>query len=132
MLEHMCLLKQRLFRAVTILLVAVFFTNTVYGSGMMAASAFERLQQTDTMDIHHTHTASTVDHDHAAHMHAEHHKSISHSSCKDCGHCLACFFVMMPDTIKMPAFVNKPVLAIASPSLYLSPFNFQLTKPPIC
>lgn len=92
---------------------------------------------------------SAINHSHedtgyVAERHAQHHQhfsaaaqdgdvhdSKSHTACKQCHHCLACFSILLPTIPEMIASANKPVLAMSVTSLYLSPTSPLLQRPPI-
>lgn len=120
------------------LLVTVFFANTVYAGGMMVSANSGEAQQVSA--INHSHE----DTDFVAEGHAQHHQhfsaaaqdgdvhdSKSHTACKQCHHCLACFSILLPTIPEMITSANKPVLAMSVTSLYLSPTSPLLQRPPI-
>lgn len=120
------------------LLVTVFFANTVYAGGMMVSANIGEAQLVSAINHSHEDT-SFVDEAHAQHhqhipaatQDGDVHDSKSHTACKQCNHCLACFSILLPSIPEMIANADKPVLAMSVTSLYLSPTSPLLQRPPI-
>lgn len=92
--------------------------------------------QAEHAKLHHDHAAEN----HAAWQHGaenslishqSQHQSPSHGGCSHCNHCLACYSIIVHDTVAMMPFTSQPVLAVAGKNLYLSPALIQPNKPPI-
>lgn len=116
----------RKFRTFIFLLLTVFFTDTVYASGMMVAN-----QLCDN------HSISAKDHGaHHMHQHEKNHhddgqKKSTDDNCSKCGHCMACFTVLPPSQIiKMQLQVQAIEISLFEPS-YLSHISLQPQRPPI-
>ncbi|MBC7787790.1 MAG: hypothetical protein H7Z18_10285 [Methylophilaceae bacterium] len=117
-----------LLRVFILLLLIVFFTDTVYASGKMAA---------DQMCTNYTFSAENHTHDgHDIHQH-EHHKHDAadkqspNDHCSKCGHCMACFSVLPPSQLdNMQSQPQTIAVCLFEPS-YLSHVIAQLNKPPI-
>lgn len=118
----------RIFRTFIFLLLTIFFTDTVYASGMMVAD-----QLCDN------HSASVENHD-ASHMHQDQYENHHHDAgqkqapndhCSKCGHCMACFTVLPPSQInKMQSQVQAIEVSLFEPN-YLSHITAQPQRPPI-
>ena len=116
----------RTFRTFIFLLLTIFFTDTVYASGMMVAD-----QLCDN------HSVSVEDHDaHHMYQHEKHHheanqKQATNDHCSKCGHCVACFTVLPPSQLdQMQSQVQAIEVSLFEPS-YLSHISAQPKRPPI-
>ena len=118
----------RFLRLFVSLLLIVFFTDTVYASGMMVAD-----------QLHENHTVNVESHDHEGHdmVQNDHHKHDSgqkqstNDKCSKCGHCLACFTVLPPNQLlKMQSHLQAIAINLFEPS-YLSHITSQPQRPPI-
>lgn len=130
--------KHHFMRIFVTLLVTVFFANTVYAGGMMVSANIGEAQPASAINHSHEDTGFVAE------GHAQHHQHItvaaqngdvhdskSHTACKQCHHCLACFSIMLPTIPEIIASADKPVLAMSVTSLYLSPTSPLLQRPPI-
>lgn len=120
--------QPRLFRIFIFLLLTVFFTDTVYATGMMVA---------DQLSANHTVSAESHIHEghdinqHDNHNHDIGQKQSTNDHCSKCGHCMACFTVLPPSQInKMQSQLDAIALSLFEPS-YLSHISAQPQKPPI-
>ncbi len=116
------------FRIFIFLLLTVFFTDTVYATGMMVA---------DQLSANHTVSAESHIHEghdinqHGSHNHDVGQKQSTNDHCSKCGHCMACFTVLPPSQInKMQSQLNAIALSLFEPS-YLSHISALPQKPPI-
>ena len=118
----------RSLRVFIFLLLTIFFTDTVYASGMMMAD-----------QLCANHTVSTESHNHNSHginQHENHkhdvaQKQSTNDHCSKCGHCMACFTVLPPSQInKMQSQLDAIALSLFEPS-YLSHISAQPQRPPI-
>ena len=107
------------------LLATMLIANTVYAGGMMVSAAHTQAQQNHSMQHEHGHEQTV------SNAHALDHKPAAHGGCKHCNHCLACSSMMPNPAIILTEHANRPVLAVALSTLYLSPVSPQLQKPPI-
>jgi hypothetical protein len=130
--------KHHFMRIFVTLLVTVFFANTVYAGGMMVSANIGEAQS--AAEINHSHEDTGF----VAQGHAQHHQHISaaaqdgdvhdsksHTACKQCNHCLACYSILLPSIPETMASANSPVLTLRVTSLYLSPTSPLLQRPPI-
>lgn len=119
----------RSFRLFVFLLLTIFFTDTVYASGMMVA---DQLCDSHTVSIETLHDHD--DHDmvqHAHHQHDETQKQSSNDPCSKCGHCMACFTVLPPSQIENIQFQHQTIeVSLFQPS-YHSHISAQPHRPPI-
>ncbi len=120
--------QPRSFRIFIFLLLTVFFTDTVYATGMMVA---------DQLPANHTVSAESLIHEghdisqHDNHNHDTGQKQSTNDHCSKCGHCMACFTVLPPSQInKMQSQLDAIALSLFEPS-YLSHISAQPQKPPI-
>lgn len=122
------LIKQlRSLRVFTFLLLTIFFADTVNASGMMVAD-----------QLCANHTVSTENHNHDDHdmVQHDHHKQDagqkqSTNDCSTCGHCMACFTILLPSQIdKMQSLVQAIEVTLFEPS-YHSHVSAQPQRPPI-
>ncbi|OZA08077.1 MAG: hypothetical protein B7X97_07535 [Methylotenera sp. 17-45-7] len=118
----------RSFRTFIFLLLTIFFTDTVYASGMMVAD-----QLCDN------HAASTESHnhdDHGMNQHENHQhdadqKRSANDNCSKCGHCMACFTVLPPCQLdNMQSQVQAIEVSLFEPG-YHSHISAQPQRPPI-
>jgi methionyl-tRNA synthetase len=113
------------FRIFIVLLVSVFFIDTVYASGMMAV---DQLHDNNNSPVElHNHD----DHEMAKHNHDSGQKQSSNDQCSKCGHCLACFTVLPPaQSVEIQFQLQATTLSLFEPS-YLSHISAQPQRPPI-
>lgn len=129
--------KHHFMRIFTVLLATVFIANTVYAGSMMVSINLTQFASGDSTNHLHHHDGSGVEAQLITQQHStanaddDIHKPISHGSCKQCNHCLACFSVLMPAILKIAVSADKPVLAMSITSLYSSPASALLQRPPI-
>jgi ferredoxin len=118
----------RSFRVFIFLLLTIFFTDTVYASGMMVAGL-----------LCDNHTVSTESHHHDSddmdtpenHNHDPHQKQSTNDQCAKCGHCMACFTVLPPRRIdNMQSPLQAVENSLFEPS-YISYISAQPQRPPI-
>lgn len=118
----------RSLRVFIFLLLTIFFTDTVYASGMMVAD-----------QLCANHTVSTEGHNHDDHdmIQHEHHqhdagqKQSTNDHCSKCGHCMACFTILPPSQLdKMQSQIQATTISLFEPS-YLSHISAQPQRPPI-
>ena len=118
----------RLLRIFIFLLVTVFFTDTIYASGMMAADQLCSNHSVGAESHHHSNDGMSQDNHH------EHHpgqKQFHNDHCSKCGHCMACFSVLPPSQLdNMQSQPQTIAVCLFEPS-YLSHVIAQLNKPPI-
>lgn len=120
--------KQSKFRIYIYLLLTVFFLDTVYASGMMAA---DQLCANHTMkaEVHNHDANDTYQHEHH-HVHADKTQS-TNDHCVKCGHCMACFNVLPPSKLaSMKSQDQTNDIDLFKPA-YLSHVSTQPQKPPI-
>ena len=110
------------------MLLMVFFTDTVYASGMMVA---------DQLCANHTVTTESHNHDGHDMEHPENHKhdagqkQSTNDNCAKCGHCMACFTVLPPSQSEnMQSQVQAIEVSSFEPS-YHSYISAQPQRPPI-
>lgn len=110
------------------LLVTIFFTDTVYASGMMVA---------DQLSANHTVSAESHHHDghdmdqHENHQHGDDQQQSTNDHCSKCGHCMACFTILPPSQLdKMQSQVQAIEVTLFEPS-YHSHVSAQPQRPPI-
>ena len=118
----------RLLRVFIFLLLTIFFTDTVYASGMMVA---------DQLCANHTVSTESHNHDdhdmvqHEHHQHDAGQKQSTNDHCSKCGHCMACFTILPPSQLeKMQSQVQAIDVTLFEPS-YHSHVSAQPQKPPI-
>lgn len=120
--------KLRLIRIFIYLLLTVFFSDTVYASGMMVA---------DQLCVNHT--VSTESHNHDDHdmIQYDHHKhdagqkQSTNDHCSKCGHCMACFTILPPSQLdNMQSQVQAIEVSLFEPTYY-SHISAQPQRPPI-
>lgn len=118
----------RSLRIFVLLLLTIFFTDTVYASGMMVAD-----------QLCGNHTVSAENHNHDSHdtMQHEHHKhdagqkQSTNDHCSKCGHCMACFTILPPSQLdEMQSLVQAIEVTLFEPS-YHSHISAQPQRPPI-
>ena len=116
------------FRIFILLLLTVFFTDTVYAAGMMAA---EQLPANHTVSAQsHIHEAHDIN-QHDNHSHDTAHKQSTNDHCSECGHCMACFTVLPPSQIvNVQSQLQAVAISLFKPN-YLSYVSVQPKKPPI-
>lgn len=118
----------RSFRIFIFLLLTVFFTDTVYASGMMVA---------DQLCANHTVSAESHTHDGHDMNQNDHHKNgddqkqSANDHCSKCGHCMACFTILPPSQLdNMQSQVQAIEVSLFEPS-YHSHIITQPQRPPI-
>ncbi len=118
----------RLFRIFIILLLTVFFTDTVYASGMMVA---------DQLCVNHAVTSESHQHDAhdmsqtGYHKHHDDQKQSMSDHCSKCGHCMVCFTVLPPSQLaNMQSQVPAIEVSLFEP-IYHSHITAQSQRPPI-
>lgn len=118
----------RSFRLFIFLLLTIFFTDTVYASGMMVA---------DQLCDNHTVSTESHNHDdhgmnqHENHQHDAGQKQSTNDQCSKCGHCMACFTILPPSQLdKMQSQVHATTISLFEPS-YHSHISAQPQRPPI-
>lgn len=118
----------RLFRIFILLLLTIFFTDTVYASGMMVAD-----------QLCANHTVSTESHNHDGHdmnhhdfdKHKVGQKQSTNDHCSKCGHCMACFTILPPSQLdNMQSQVQAIEVSLYEPN-YHSHISAQPQRPPI-
>ena len=118
----------RLLRMFIFLLLTVFFTDTVYASGMMTSD--QMCGNHAVGSENHTHDGHDI-HQNDHHKHDEAHKQFPNDHCSKCGHCMACFSVLPPSQLdNMQSQPQTIAVCLFEPS-YLSHISAQLNKPPI-
>ena len=118
----------RLFRIFIILLLTVFFTDTIYASGMMVADQLcANHAVTSESHQHDDHDMSQMDH----HKHHDDQKQSVNDHCSKCGHCMACFTVLPPSQLaNMQSQVPAIKVGLFEP-IYHSHITAQPQRPPI-
>ena len=118
----------RSLRVFIFLLLTIFFTDTVYASGMMVADQLCDNHIVSTEGHNHD------DHDMIQHEHHQHdagQKQSTNDHCSKCGHCMACFTVLPPSQIvNMQSLLQAIAISLFEPN-YLSHVSAQPQKPPI-
>ena len=116
------------FRIYIFLLLTIFFTDTVYASGMMVA---------DQLCANHTVSAENHTHDghdmnqHEHHKHDAGQKQSNNDHCSKCGHCMACFTILLPSQLdNMQSQVQANEVSLFE-STYHSHISAQPQRPPI-
>lgn len=118
----------RSLRVFIFLLLTIFFTDTVYASGMMVAN-----------QLCASHTVSTESHkydDHGMNKHENHkrdagQKQSTNDHCSKCVHCMACLTILPPSQLdKMQSQIQATTISLFEPS-YLSHISAQPQRPPI-
>ena len=110
------------------LLLTVFFTDTVYASGMMEADQF-CVNHTVTIESN-SHDGHDMNHQ-ESHKHDAEQKHATNDHCSKCGHCMACFTVLPPSQLdNMQAQVLAIEVSLFEPS-YHSHISSQPQRPPI-
>jgi ferredoxin len=113
------------FRVFIVLLLSVFFIDTVYASGMMI-----------TDQLHDNNNTPVEIHNHDGHEKVKHNpdsgqKQSSNDKCSKCSHCLACFSVLPPSQLlKIQSQIQATSLSLFEPS-YHSHISAQPQRPPI-
>lgn len=107
------------------LLLTVFFSDTVYASGMMVA---------DQLCVNHTVSSTSHNHEMIQYDHHKHdagQKQSANDHCSKCGHCMACFTVLPPSQLdKIQSQVQAIEVTLFEPS-YHSHVSAQPQRPPI-
>lgn len=118
----------RSFRLFIFLLLTIFFTDTVYASGMMVA---------DQLCDNHTVSTESHNHDDDDKIQNDHHKhdagqtQSTNDHCSKCGHCMACFTILPPSKLaNMQSQVQLIEVRLFEPD-YLSHVSAQPQRPPI-
>lgn len=116
------------FRTFIFLLLAVFFSDTVYANGMMLADQMPT-NQASTSD--HCIQPTITDAHSGHHKHDAQQKQSNNDHCSKCGHCLACFTVLPPSQLdNMQSQVQANAVSLLEPS-YLSHVSAHPQRPPI-
>lgn len=109
------------------LLLTIFFTDTVYASGMMVADQLCDNHTVSTESHHDDHDMNQHDH----HQHDAGQKQSTNDHCSKCGHCMACFTILPPSQLdKMQSQIQATTIRLFEPS-YLSHISAQPQRPPI-
>lgn len=118
----------RSFRVFIFLLLTIFFTDTVYASGMMVA---DQLCGNNTVSIEsHNHDDHGMN-KHENHQHDTGKDQSTNDQCSKCGHCMACFTVLPPSQLdKMQSQLQTTEVILFEPS-YHSHISAQPQRPPI-
>lgn len=118
----------RSLRIFIFLLITVFFTDTVYASGMMVADQLCDNHTVSTESHNHdNHDMIQLDH----HKHDEGQKQSTNDHCSKCGHCMACFTILPPSQLdKMQSQIQATTISLFEPS-YLSHISARPQRPPI-
>ena len=120
--------QPRSFRTFIFLLLTIFFTDTVYASGMMVAD-----------QLCANHTVSTESHNHDGHginQHENHEHDVgqqqsANDHCSKCSHCMACFTILLPSQLgNMQSQVKAIEDSLFEPT-YHSHISAQPQRPPI-
>lgn len=120
--------RLRSFRVFIFMLLTVFFTDTVYASGMMVADQLCD-NHTASTETHHHDDHDMIQHDH--HQHDTTQKQSSNDHCSKCGHCMACFTVLPPSQLDNIQFQHQTIeVSLFEPS-YHSHISAQPQRPPI-
>ena len=118
----------RSFRLFIFLLLTIFFTDTVYASGMMVADQLCD-NHTVSTESHNHDDHDIIQHDH--HKHDAGQKQSSNDHCSECGHCMACFTILPPSKLaNMQSQVQAIEVSLFEPD-YLSHVSAQPQRPPI-
>lgn len=116
--------SHKLLKLFVLLLLTVFISEIVYASGMMVST-----------QIASSHTEIHPEHCHevqsAENSQQTHEKQRAHASCKDCGHCFACFSMMVQASLSTPALQKQSIAKAIFVEIYHSPSTAQPQKPPI-
>ena len=115
-------------RTFIFLLLTVFFTDTVYASGMMVV---------DFLATNHSSTNEPCSEPTNTDAHSDYHKheaqqnQSSNDHCSNCGHCMACFTVLPSSQIvNMQSQHQAIAISLFEPN-YLSHVSAQPQRPPI-
>ena len=120
--------QSRPFRIYIFLLLAVFFTDTVYASGMMAADQL-CANHTVSFESHHHDDQDMVQHQN--HTHDAGQKQPANDHCSKCGHCMACFTILLPSQLdNMQSQLQANEVSLFE-STYHSHISAQPQRPPI-
>ena len=123
----MQLKQQQSFRIFILLLLTIFFANTVYASGMMVADQLCANHTVNTIQNPDDHKMEMPDH----HKHDAGQKETSSDHCSKCGHCIACFTVLPPSQLNpIQSHVQALEVCLFEPN-YLSHITAQPQRPPI-
>lgn len=112
-----------------LLLLVVFFVDTVYASAMMLS---DQLPANHASQSEHC-INPTTDNTHGDHhQHDVQQKQSTNDHCSKCSHCMACFNVLPPSQLvdSMQSRVQASVIRLFEPS-YLSHVSAQPQRPPI-
>lgn len=119
--------QPRSLRVFIFLLLTIFFTDTVYASGMMVADQLCVNHIVSTVSHHHD--DDMIQHEH--HQHDAGQKQSTNDHCAKCGHCMACFTILPPSQLdKMQSQVQAIEVTLFEPS-YHSHVSAQPQRPPI-
>lgn len=118
----------RLIRIFIYLLLTVFFSDTVYASGMMVADQL-CVNHTVSTESHNHDDHDMIQHDH--HKHDAGQKQSTNDHCSKCGHCMACFTILPPSQLdNMQSQVQAIEVSLFEPTYY-SHISAQPQRPPI-
>ena len=118
----------RSLRVFIFLLLTIFFTNTVYASGIMMADQLCANQIVSTES--HNHNSHGIN-QHEHHQHDAGQKQSANDHCTKCGHCMACFTILPPSQLdKMQSQIQAIEVTLFEPS-YHSHVSAQPQRPPI-
>lgn len=119
------------FRKFVLLLLTIFFINTVYASGMMVAEQLCDTQTVSTESHNHDNHDNHDMHQHDNHKSDAEHTQSTNDHCSKCGHCMACFTILPPSQLeKMQSQVQAIEVLLFKPS-YLSHVSAHPQRPPI-
>lgn len=118
----------RSLRVFIFLLLTIFFTDTVYASGMMMADQL-CANHTVSTESHNRNSHGINQHEH--HQHDAGQKQSANDHCAKCGHCMACFTILPPSQLdKMQSQIQAIEVTLFEPS-YHSHVSAQPQRPPI-
>jgi hypothetical protein len=119
-------------RVLTILLITVFLSNTVYAGGMMAAEQMSSSHSTVEAH-HHDASAGASEHDHHSHdvdVSSDVNED-ANDHCSKCTHCIACISAITSETSQDMSLDSYQALADVFEFQYVSIVIPLLQKPPI-
>ncbi|ADI29985.1 conserved hypothetical protein [Methylotenera versatilis 301] len=120
-MNPMSLSSHKLLRLFVLLLLTLFISETVYASGMMVS-----------VEVTPSHAEAQAEHCHEVQLVQQaHEKQHAHANCKDCGHCFACFSMMVQAPLSSPALQKTVIATALFVEIYHSPSTAQPQKPPI-
>ena len=116
-------------RTFVFLLLTVFLTDTVYAIGMMVDDQLSSNHHSSANAhcLKPSHAEALGDH----HKHDAQQKQSSSDHCSKCGHCMACFSVLLQSQLgNMQSQVHAIAISVFEPS-YISHISAQPHRPPI-